>query len=69
VLEELAKKYRHASSKQLSNTTHEEPPYQAAYASGPVDLKLYVKDKVTPEQFREIEQIEEEERAMEMTYG
>ena len=69
VLEELAAKYRRTSAKQLSEATHAEAPYQAAYESGPVDLKLYAKDKVSEEQYREIEQIEQEERAMEITYG
>jgi len=69
VLEELAAKHRRASAKQLSEATHAEAPYQAAYESGPVDLKLYAKDKVSAKQYREIEQIEQEERAMEITYG
>lgn len=69
VLKELAVKYRRTSAKLLSEATHSEAPYQGAYESGPVDLKLFVKDKVSEQQYREIEQIEQEERAMEITYG
>lgn len=68
ILEKVARKYKHTSARELSEQTHREEPYKQAPACGEIDLLLYAKDRVTPEQLQEIRYIADTEKAMRANY-
>jgi len=69
ILEEVAIRFKTATATELSNKTHKELPYINAEENSVVDLKLFVKDKVSPAEYSEIEYIEKVTNAMSINYG
>ena len=68
-LEEIAIQFKTATAVELSNKTHKELPYINAEENSVVDLKLFVKDKVSAAEYSEIEYIEKVTNAMTINYG
>ena len=68
IIKKVANKYKKMSARKMSEITHDELPYKKALSSGSIDLKYYVKKKVTKEQFEEIKYIENLEKAMLLNY-
>ena len=69
ILEEVAIQFKTATATELSNKTHKELPYINAEENSVVDLKLFVKDKVSAAEYSEIEYIEKVTDAMAINYG
>lgn len=69
ILEEVAIQFKTATAAELSNKTHKELPYINAEENSVVDLKLFVKDKVSAAEYSEIEYIEKVTNAMAINYG
>ncbi len=69
ILEEISIQFKTATATELSYKTHKELPYINAEENSVVDLKLYVKDKVSAAEYSEIEYIEKVTDAMAINYG
>ena len=69
ILEEIAIKFKTATATELSNKTHKELPYINAEANSTVDLKLFVKNKISEKEYSEIVYIEKATNAMTLNYG
>ncbi|TAL34016.1 MAG: DUF4065 domain-containing protein [Spirochaetes bacterium] len=66
IMNEVAKKYFSTTATQLSRQTHLEAPWKSAVNNGDeIDIKLFAIDKVTPEQYKEIESMERDLQALE----
>ena len=64
ILKEIAIQIKTATATELSDRTHRELPYINAEENSIVDLKFFVKDKVSEKKYSEIEYIEKVTDAM-----
>jgi len=69
VIKEVAATFKDTNAKELTEKTHKEKPYLSTEENNKIDLKIYVKDKISAEQYAEIEHIEKTTDSMLINYG